>query len=128
MDKNVSVKFSNKSGTVNANVTLLSFKEKDTFIVYTPQLDLSGYGSTYEDALKSFETSLEMFLDYTLNKKTVHKVLIDLGWHLMKGSEKKPKKVSAPSLTSLISKNDYLADLLDKQNLTSTKREIAIPI
>lgn len=69
-----------------------------------------------------------MFLDYTLNKKTIHEVLLDLGWTLIKGSVKKPNKINAPSLTSLISKNDYLAELLDQQNITTSKRDIAIPI
>ncbi|MDM1458257.1 hypothetical protein HX025_16625 [Myroides odoratimimus] len=80
MGKQVSLRFTNKAGSVVASISVLSFKEDNTFIVYTPQLDISGYGNTYEEALNSFENSLEMFLDYTTNKNTLYKTLSDLGW------------------------------------------------
>lgn len=128
MSKNVSLKFINNAGTVTANISMLSFKEGETFIIYTPQLDISGYGNTYAEALTSFEQSLEMFLDYTTNKQTLYKVLSDLGWTLAKGTEKKQKKISAPLLSQLITKNDYLADLLNNQSLQTSNKEVLIPV
>ncbi|MDM1500156.1 hypothetical protein [Myroides odoratimimus] len=128
MGKQVALRFTNKAGSVVASISVLSFKEDNTFIVYTPQLDISGYGNTYEEALNSFENSLEMFLDYTTNKNTLYKTLSDLGWKLIKGSEKKPKKISAPLLSQLIIKNDYLADLLNNQSLQTSSKEVVIPI
>ena len=70
--------------TVNVSVPLLSFKEDDTFIVYSPALDVSGYGDTEEEARKSFEITLEEFINYTLNKKTFQSELTRLGWKIKK--------------------------------------------
>jgi len=70
--------------TVNVSVPLLSFKEDDTFIVYSPALDVSGYGDTEEEARKSFELTLEEFINYTLNKKTFQSELTRLGWKIKK--------------------------------------------
>lgn len=128
MSKHISLKFANNTGRVVANISMLSFKEGCTFIIYTPQLDISGYGNSYEDALSSFESALEMFLDYTINKNTLYKVLSDLGWQLVKGSEKKPKKITAPLLSQLIVKNEYLADLLNNQSLQTSNKEVVIPM
>jgi len=71
--------------TVNVSVPLLSFKEDDdTFIVYSPALDVSGYGDTEEEARKSFELTLEEFINYTINKKTFQSELTRLGWKIKK--------------------------------------------
>ena len=44
---------------------LLEFKEGDNFIIYSPALDLSGYGKSEAEAKKSFNVALEEFSKYT---------------------------------------------------------------
>jgi len=50
----------------------------------------------------------------------------DLGWEL-KGSLKKPKKVLAPSITSVINKNEYVSELFDRYPLETYHEVVDIP-
>ncbi|HON53773.1 MAG TPA: hypothetical protein PLS12_11235, partial [Bacteroidales bacterium] len=61
-------KMSNKKYMVT--LSLIKFKEDKAAIIYSPALDLSGYGNTFEDAKKSFSTTLQEFIKYTHNKRT----------------------------------------------------------
>lgn len=130
MNKNhhIDVNFKNAEAKVKAKITLISFKELDDFIIYSPHLEVSGYGKTYEAAMDSFNHSLGIFLDYTTNKKTLHKELIRLGWLLKKGSVKQPKKINAPSMTDLAMHNEQLKDLLNKHDISTFQKEVIIPV
>jgi hypothetical protein len=130
MNKNhlVNVDFSNSGGSVKAKIILFSFKEEESFIVYSPHLDVSGYGKSETEAMESFNHCLGAFLDYTVNKQTLHDELIHLGWQLKKGTSKVPKKVNAPSWSDLLKKNSSLEDLLNNHNVTTIQREVAIPM
>lgn len=59
--------FKNVEAKVRANIVLISFKEEDNFIVYFPHLEVTGYGKDEEQAMRSFNHSLVVFLDYTVN-------------------------------------------------------------
>jgi hypothetical protein len=106
---------------------LIHFKdEKDINFIYSPHLDLTGYGKSFEDARKSFDIVLEDFIDYTINKKTIGKVLLKLGWNV-KGAVKKPKKVIAPSIASVIGDNDYVSDIFDKYQVKTYHEKVKLP-
>lgn len=124
----LNAQFSNKDANVRVQVILISFKEDNYFIVYSPHLDVSGYGVTEEEAMDSFNNSLKQFLDYTTNKKTLHKELTNLGWELKKGTPKKPKKINAPSFDDLINNNDSLKELINKHDIVTHRKEVAIPV
>jgi len=107
-------KYPDRSASVKVRLLLFQFKdENNVHFIYSPHLDLTGYGNKPEEARRSFEIVLEDFVDYTLKKKTLGKVLTGLGWEL-KGSAKRPKKVLAPSITSVINDNKYVSDFFDK--------------
>ena len=59
--------------------SLIEFQEEDVTIIYSPALDLSGYGYSQEEAKKSFSEALHEFFRCTNNKKTIDKILKDLG-------------------------------------------------
>lgn len=124
----INVDFKNSEAKVKANIVLISFKELDNFIIYSPHLEVTGYGKTQDEAMNSFNHCLGVFLDYTTNKRTLHKELIRLGWELKKGSIKRPKKINAPSMTDLALHNEQLKELLNKQNITTIQKEVAIPL
>jgi len=130
MSKNhrINVDFKNAEAKVKAKIVLISFKEEDNFIVYCPHLEVTGYGKSEEEAMQSFNHSLGVFLDYTVNKKTLHEELISLGWELKKGTAKNPKKINAPSWGDLIKNNASLEELLNNQNITTSHKEVAIPV
>lgn len=56
------------------------FKQGGYFIAYAPALELSSYGNSEEDAKLAFEDALEIFLEDTLEKGTLHQILSELGW------------------------------------------------
>jgi len=69
---------------------------------------------------------LEDFVDYTMKKKTLGKVLQQLGWTL-KGLPQRPKKVIAPSITSIIKDNKYISEIFDKYPVNTFHKEIGLP-
>lgn len=56
-------------------------REGKRFIAYTPALDLSTSGRSYEEAKKRFEEIVEIFFDEIIKRGTVDQVLQDMGWH-----------------------------------------------
>ena len=119
--------YNNNAGKVRVKLLLVHFvDENNIHFIYSPHLDLTGYGNNLDDAKKSFEIVFEDFVDYTLKKQTIGKVLTNLGWNL-KGSVKKPKKVIAPSITSVIRENDYISEIFDKYSTETYHKEVDIP-
>ncbi len=119
--------YKNKAGEVKVNLLLIHFKDEGGInFIYSPHLDLTGYGNNLRDAKKSFEIVFEDFVDYTLKKKTLGKILTNLGWEL-KGTLKRPKKVLAPSITSVIGNNDYVSEIFDKYPVKTFHQEVGIP-
>jgi len=72
--------FENKAGSIKVMLLLFHFEDENkVHFIYSPHLDLTGYGNNKEEAKNSFEIVFEDFVDYTLKKKTLSKVLTDLG-------------------------------------------------
>lgn len=119
--------YKNKSGNVLVRLLLFHFEDENkVHFIYSPHMDLTGYGNDIVEAKKSFEIVFEDFVDYTLKKKTLGKVLSDLGWDL-KGSTKRPKKVLAPSITSVIKENEYVSEIFDKYSVNTYHQEVGLP-
>lgn len=118
-------KFNNSEAHVNVNVGLLQFEEEGTTIIYSPAFDLSGYGKSSDDAKNSFEEAMDEFFRYTIHKKTLVKELNRLGWKLT--SIKKQKNIKAPLLADLITKNNYLSEILNDKQFTKFDQTVSIP-
>jgi hypothetical protein len=120
-------KYQNKSANVKVKLLLFHFEDGNkVHFIYSPHLDVTGYGNNFEEARKSFEIVFEDFVDYTLKKKTLGKVLSGLGWKL-KGSAQRPKKVIAPSITSVIKNNEYVSEIFDKYPVNTYHQEVGLP-
>ncbi len=74
--------YSNDKNTNEVILSLFSFIDDEVHIIYSPALDLSGYGKSEEDAKQSFEIALEEFIKYTNNKQTLTKELERLSWEM----------------------------------------------
>lgn len=120
--------FRSDHGNINFNIFLLSFKEDDAHIVYAPQLDVSGYGNSKEEAFNSFNIVIEEFLSYTINKKTLHDELIRLGWQLKKGTPKRIGKATAPDLMTLMQKNEIVKEVVVNKDYEKMSKDILIPV
>jgi len=121
-------RYKNKKGYVKVKLLLIHFMDENNIhFIYSPHLDLTGYGKNPEEAKKSFKIILEDFIDYTLKKQTLSKVLSGLGWKV-KGSAKRPKKMIVPSITTVIEKNKYVSDIFDKYPVNTFHQEVGLPV
>lgn len=117
----------NKEGFVKVRLLLLHFMDENKIhFIYSPHLDLTGYGLDEKEAKRSFEIVLGDFIDYTLKKKTLGKVLSGLGWQV-KGTTKRPKKMLAPSIKTIIEKNNYVSEIFDKYPVNTFHKEVGLP-
>jgi predicted RNase H-like HicB family nuclease len=63
-------------------VAIVINKEYDSFVAYSPALELSSYGDSEKEALVAFDDALDIFIEETTKKGTLEKVLLKLGWTL----------------------------------------------
>jgi len=117
-------KYFGHSGNATAQLLLIHFvDENGVHIIYSPHLDLSGYGQNENEARQSFEDSFVDFIDYTINKGTIEKVLKQLGWKV-KG--KRPKKMITPAMSDIIDKS-YVSEIFDKYDVQTFRQPVQIP-
>ena len=114
-----------KEGYVDLQVPLISFIDDNTHIIYCPALDLSGYGNDETEAKKSFDTVLEEYLNYTINKKSLWTDLKKLGWTITK-SKKKPA-ATPPSMTEVLETNEEFSRIFDNYPFKKYNTGITLP-
>ena len=113
----------NAKNTVSMDLPVMFFEENKVQIAYIPMLDLSGYGKTEKEALESLVESLDNYFSYTTNKDTLVQDLKAHGWTI----KKKNKPYVAPELTDLITKNEYLHDIVNKRPYKMDRINVAMP-
>lgn len=85
---------------ISYSLPITIFREGESFVAYTPALDLSSVGKTEEEAKRMFSEAVETFFEELLEMGTLESVLKDLGWTKdKKGFE--PPKVVEHSLMSV---------------------------
>ena len=55
-------------------------KEDDVAVVYSPSLEISGYGKTLLEAEEDFRRAVKIFIEETTANHTFEKALQALGW------------------------------------------------
>jgi hypothetical protein len=106
----------------HVGLSLVEFNEDDVVIIYSPALDLSGYGHSPEEAKNSFFESLHEFFRYTHNKNTLDKVLKDLGWSI-KGTKKKPK-FNPPLDSDLVTSNSLYNEIVNNKSYRVSRQDV----
>lgn len=83
-----------KGNKIDFGIITFEGKESGVFIVYSPSLEVTGYGNTKEEAEKSFEFNVSQFCEdlYLLNSKSRDVILTDLGWSKVKFKNKNYSK------------------------------------
>ena len=121
--KNINLlgKYKDESQQIHVKVNTISFIEDSIYFIHCPQLDITGYGNSEEDAKKSFQITLGEFLNYAIQKNTLDKELKRLGWKKIK------KKYIPPYFDEIITSNNNLANLVREKNFHKSDEEIAIP-
>lgn len=111
-----------KKEKYQVGLSLVEFKEEDIIIIYSPALDLSGYGNTQIEARDSFSEALQEFFRYTNNKKTLDQVLKKLGWTI-KGTKNKPK-FNPPKDSELVQLNSLYNEIVNKKNYKVSREDV----
>lgn len=112
--------FSNQK--FHVGLSLVEFYEEDVVIIYSPALDLSGYGYSVEEAKNSFSESLQEFFRYTHNKNTLDTVLKNLGWSI-KGTKKKPT-FKPPLDSDLVSSNSLYNEIVNNKSYRVSRQNV----
>lgn len=65
---------------ISFSLPVTVIKEGDNFVAYTPALDLSTVGKTFDEAKKRFEEAVQIFFEEIIEKGTMGEALSELGW------------------------------------------------
>ncbi len=118
----------NAPKTIKLRLLLLHFQdENNVHFIYSPHLDLTGYGANLREAKKSFKIVFRDFIDYTTEHQTLETVLGRLGWKLNKDT-KNVRKILEPSILSIINKNEHVSEIFDKYPINTFHKEVAFPV
>lgn len=109
---------------ITISLSLSIWDEKEITFVYSPALDLTGYGTSEEEAKQSFQIMLDEFVNYAHKKKTIFDKLESLGWSV----NRKKKRVHAPDLEELRTDNDAFRNLLKKSNVRSENQNVELAL
>lgn len=113
----------NRTKTVKVNLDIIEYQEDGSYIAFSPALDLVGYGSTIKEARESWQTVLEEYFRYTLNKKTLQKDLINRGWKMAK----KTSHFTPPSFSWIVQNHKEVKDIYDNHAFRKRSTNVAIP-
>jgi len=69
-------------------------REGKKYVAYTPALDLSTSGRTYEEAKRRFREIVSIFFEELIKKGTLDEVLRDLGWKRIQAEWSPPVIIS----------------------------------
>lgn len=107
---------------IDVELAIIEFKEDGLYFLYSPALDITGYGKTKSEARESYRLTVEEFMRYTINKRTLLKELEKLGWTISKN-----KEVFVPKLSALIQKRAYLEEILTEKKFNKSDERLTIP-
>lgn len=71
-----------------ASIPVTILKENDQYIAYTPSLDISTVGKTFDEAKKRFGELVNIFFEEIIEMGTLEDVLFECGW----------KKITKPEI------------------------------
>lgn len=124
MPNEVSERRGGKAKRVKCNIDLILYEEETLHYVYSPALDLIGYGKTTEEALQSWEVAMEEYVRYGLENNTLIKDLQNHGWSI----EKQQNQLQPPTFSWLLQHNDQLSEVYDKHSFQKTSTAISVPL
>ena len=113
-------KIVNRNGNISVTLDVYVFMDGDSYIAYSPALDLSGYGDSEDAAKESFSIVMDEYISYGVSRRTLVKDLRAHGW---KVKSLRQHKMSAPSFDMLLRSNDTFKDILENKEY----RKVAEP-
>lgn len=104
------------------SLELYIWKEDEITFVYSPALDLVGYGYNEEEAKNSFEIVLTDYIEHTHAKNTLLKDLEKLGWKI----DRNRQEIEAPDKERLAKENETLQQILNSQDYHTEDRPVQL--
>jgi hypothetical protein len=83
-----------KKMNFQASLPITFLREGDQFVAYTPALDLSTSGDSFEQVKKRFSEVVQIFFEECINMGTLDSVLSDLGWNKQNSEWNPPTVIS----------------------------------
>lgn len=104
-------------------LALLSYIEDNVYVIYSPALDLYGYGNDEGEARESFSVSLTEYINYTAAENTLSADLRRLGW----GVNETSHTVTMPNWVELLQANPHLNDVVTNRPFKKFDHPARIP-
>lgn len=79
------------------NLPVSVIKEDKDYIAFSPALDLSTCGKSYEEARERFLEAVNIFFEEIIKKETLESALKNLGWKKVQAKWKPPVVISQES-------------------------------
>lgn len=108
---------------VEMRLTLFSYIEENVHVIYSPHLDLYGYGNDEEEARRSFSSTIEEYITFTHENNTLEKDLEKIGWKINRQSG----RVDFPQIAQLLQHNPHFGDVLANRPLKTYHQRVSIP-
>lgn len=124
MNNHVTAKFRDGNHDINISLALYIWEENNVTFIYSPALDLTGYGDSEGAARESFETTLSEFVEYTRHKNTIFAELEHLGWLV----NKKKKRVSAPMEADLLKDNSTFKNIMQNKGVRHEMKDTQLVV
>jgi len=84
---------------MNISVRIEIFKDGDVYSALSPELNVSSYGDTIEEARESLKEAVDAFIEECRNMGTLEDVLEESGFHKINESWKLKKPVIEENYT-----------------------------
>jgi predicted RNase H-like HicB family nuclease len=84
---------------MNISVRIEIFKEGDVYVALSPELNVSSFGETVEEAKKSIKEALEAFLEECEKMGTLEDILEESGFSKVNDSWESRKPIKEEALT-----------------------------
>ena len=108
----------------NISLSILVWEDDGIHYIYSPALDLTGYGTSSVEAQESFEIMLDEFVRYTENKKTIYQELERLGWTV----NKKKKRVHPPEKEQMLQDNETYRNLIEMPGVIHRSTNVGLTL
>lgn len=95
-----------------AELTVYRFREGDAYIYYCPSLDLTAYGYSLDEGLRSFDTTARLYFEDVITRGLLIKDLQRLGWDIKSAKQNKTKSLTVDKLKE---RNPQFAGMLEGQ-------------
>ncbi len=96
---------------VDVGLSVFRTEEDGRKIVYSPSLNIVGYGKTTEEADSDFDFCLKEFISRAVQEGYLDREMKKLGW--MKNSRESENYLLSPSLLEILPKDEIFQDIFN---------------